>query len=214
MALSATQRQDVPTSEDPERAPSSQPSGPELAPAPSESDAGVSTATLGSLVTDHLDFVWRSLRRFGVPTADVDDATQQVFLIANQKLDRIRTGSERAFLIGVAARVASHARRALQRKEVAEKNLSLTPRGPSPDPEELTQRLEARELLDRVLDSMPLELRTVFALFELEELSVDEIARALLLPRGTVATRLRRSREVFHQGVQALGLDGSARGKP
>lgn len=157
------------------------------------------------LVGDHLDFVWRSLRRFGVPTADVDDATQQVFLIANQKLDKIRPGSERAFLVGVATRVASHARRSLHRREAAELSLSSNPRASNPDPEELTERLEARELLDRVLDTMPLDLRSVFVLFELEELSVDQISRALVLPRGTVATRLRRAREVFHEAARNVG---------
>jgi RNA polymerase sigma-70 factor, ECF subfamily len=157
------------------------------------------------LVQEHLDFVWRSLRRFGVPTADVDDATQQVFLIANQKLDKIRPGSERAFLVGVATRVASHARRSLHRREAAELSLSSNPRADNPDPEELTERLEARELLDRVLDTMPLELRSVFVLFELEELSVDQISRALVLPRGTVATRLRRAREVFHEAARTVG---------
>jgi RNA polymerase sigma-70 factor (ECF subfamily) len=156
------------------------------------------------LVGDHLDFVWRSLRRFGVPAADVDDATQQVFMIANQKLDKIRPGSERAFLVGVATRVASHARRSLHRREAAELNLSSNPRAENPDPEELTERLEARELLDRVLDTMPLDLRSVFVLFELEELSVDQISRALVLPRGTVATRLRRAREVFHEAARTV----------
>jgi RNA polymerase sigma-70 factor, ECF subfamily len=156
------------------------------------------------LVGDHLDFVWRSLRRFGVPGADVDDATQQVFMIANQKLDKIRPGSERAFLVGVATRVASHARRSLHRREAAELNLSSNPRASIPDPEELTERLEARELLDRVLDAMPLDLRSVFVLFELEELSVDQISRALVLPRGTVATRLRRARDVFHEAARTV----------
>ena len=53
---------------------------------------------LRQLVTDHLDFVWRSLRRVGVPTADVDDAAQQVFLIVNDKLARSNRSSERFFL--------------------------------------------------------------------------------------------------------------------
>jgi RNA polymerase sigma-70 factor (ECF subfamily) len=156
------------------------------------------------LVGDHLDFVWRSLRRFGVPAADVDDSTQHVFLIANQKLDKIRPGSERAFLVGIAARVASHARRSLHRREAAEHSLSSNPRAENPDPEELTEQLEARELLDRVLDMLPLELRSVFVLFELEELSTDQIAQALLLPRGTVATRLRRAREVFRDAARTV----------
>lgn len=163
--------------------------------------------TFSRLVTDHVDFVWRSLRRFGVREADVDDATQQVFLVVNDKLAHIKPGQERPFLMGVAMRVASHARRGYQRWEAAEQRLSSDPEGPAPshpNPEELTQRLQARELLDRVLDSMPDPLRTVFVLFEFEDLSVDQIAEVLEIPRGTAATRLRRSREVFQQHAKRV----------
>jgi RNA polymerase sigma-70 factor (ECF subfamily) len=168
--------------------------------------------SLKALVALHLDFVWRSLRRFGVPSADADDATQRVFLIANEKLERIHVGSERSFLIGVAARVAAHARRSYHRREAAESGYSTNPREASPDPEELTQKREDRELLDRALDAMPTELRAVFVLFELEELSIDETATLLSLPRGTVASRLRRAREVFHVQAKLLSGAGTDRG--
>jgi RNA polymerase sigma-70 factor (ECF subfamily) len=169
---------------------------------------------LRQLVADHLDFVWRSLRRFGVPQADVDDATQQVFLIANDKLSRIHPGSERSFLVGVATRVASHVRRSYHRREAAEQRLSVNPQDTTPDPEQLAQRLEARALLDKVLDGMPEELRAVFVLFELEELSIDQTASLLILPRGTVATRLRRAREVFHEQAKMVGAGISMKKKP
>jgi RNA polymerase sigma-70 factor (ECF subfamily) len=120
-------------------------------------------------------------------------------------------GSERSFLIGVAARVASHARRSYHRREAAEISYSTNPREASLDPEELAQKREDRELLDRVLDAMPADLRTVFVLFELEELSVDQTAALLALPRGMVASRLRRAREVFH--VQAKLLSGAGTGR-
>jgi RNA polymerase sigma-70 factor (ECF subfamily) len=167
--------------------------------------AATSPLVLRKLVAEHLDFVWRSLRRFGVPAADVDDATQQVFLIANDKLPKILPGSERSFLVGVATRVASHVRRSYHRREAAELRLSVSPHELTPNPEELTQRVEARALLDQVLDAMPEDLRAVFVLFELEELSIDQTASLLILPRGTVATRLRRAREVFHEQAKLVG---------
>jgi RNA polymerase sigma-70 factor, ECF subfamily len=176
--------------------------------------APASPLVLRKLVAEHLDFVWRSLRRFGVPAADVDDATQQVFLIANDKLSRINPGSERSFLIGVATRVASHVRRSFHRREAAEQRLSVNPHEQTPSPEELAQRVEARALLDKVLDAMPEDLRAVFVLFELEELSIDQTASLLILPRGTVATRLRRAREVFHEQAKIVGAgitDGKGR---
>jgi RNA polymerase sigma-70 factor, ECF subfamily len=159
---------------------------------------------VNDLVNQNIDFVWRMLRRLGVPPDEVDDATQQVFLIANDKMRSIRMGSERAFLIAVATRVASHARRAYQRREAAKQRWSEHPRAVVSDLEHVVQRLEARDLLDRVLDSMPLEVRTVFVMFEMEDLSVDDVARLLELPRGTVASRLRRSRVLFKE--EALRL--------
>lgn len=161
------------------------------------------------LVYEHLAFVWRTLRRFGVRPLDVDDATQRVFLIANDKRASIRPGSERSFLVAVAMRVASHTRRANHRREAAQQRwFEFQASVPAPDGP--ARQAEARDLLDRILDKMPDNLRSVFVLFELEELTIDEIAALLGLPRGTVATRLRRARMVFQE--QAKSLERSPKG--
>ncbi len=176
-------------------------------------EAGPSTDTgptvnaqerFGALVTHNLDFVWRTVRRLGVPASEADDASQQVFVIAHQKLQEIRTGSERAFLVAVATRVASRMRRTIQRREMAQQQLVNTPDLHSPFHAQGVSRVEARDLLDRVLDTMPPEIRVVFVLFELEDLSVDNIAEVLELPRGTVATRLRRARVLFAEASARL----------
>jgi RNA polymerase sigma-70 factor, ECF subfamily len=172
------------------------------------------TLDLRELVASHLDFVWRSLRRLGVREADADDATQQVFLTANEKLLKIKSGSERAFLIGIAIRIASHMRRGYQRRDAAHQRLSSVAAEPNPTPEELTEELQARKLLDRILDEMSEELRVVFVLFELEELSTDEMAALLALPRGTVSSRLRRAREIFHDIAKRLETEHGGRGGP
>lgn len=57
---------------------------------------------------------------------------------------------------------------------------------------------QARMLLDQALDELPIELRTVFVLFELEGLTMAEIADVAALAPGTVASRLRRARAGFH----------------
>jgi RNA polymerase sigma-70 factor (ECF subfamily) len=166
--------------------------------------ASAPASSLAALVSAHLAFVWRSLRRFGVPHADVDDAAQQVFLIARERLASIKPGSERSFLTGVALRVASHARRANQRRDAAHQRF-VEYQSAAAVPEAMAQRMmEARELLDGVLNRMPADLRSVFVLFELEELTIDEVAELLGLPRGTVATRLRRARMVFHDAAKSM----------
>jgi RNA polymerase sigma-70 factor, ECF subfamily len=65
---------------------------------------------------------------------------------------------------------------------------------PDPGPDELVDRDRARAALDAILAAMPLELRAVFVLYELEQLTMAEIAALLELPPGTVASRLRRAR--------------------
>jgi RNA polymerase sigma-70 factor (ECF subfamily) len=124
-------------------------------------------------------------------------------MIANDKLERIHPGSERSFLVAVAMRVASHTRRANQRREAAHQRW-FESQSDTPPAEGPAQQTEARDLLDRVLDKMPDNLRSVFVLFELEELTVDEVAAVLSLPRGTVATRLRRARMVFQEQAKRL----------
>jgi RNA polymerase sigma-70 factor (ECF subfamily) len=57
-------------------------------------------------------------------------------------------------------------------------------------------------VLAEILDGMPLELRTVFILFELEQMTKTEISNVVGIPEGTVVSRLRRAREVFENRVK------------
>jgi RNA polymerase sigma-70 factor (ECF subfamily) len=149
-----------------------------------------------ALVLAHFGPIWRALRRFGLSAADADDAAQQVFWSAVQRLDQIEPGRERAFLYGMAANAAFKVRRTLARRR--EKLTDFDDHvGPQPSSEELLQRRQARELLDRILDALEHDVRVVLVLHEIEQLTAPEIAEALSIPLGTVASRLRRGREQF-----------------
>jgi RNA polymerase sigma-70 factor (ECF subfamily) len=159
---------------------------------------------LRALREEHFEFVWRSLRRLGVAEADTDDAVQQVFIIVADKLEAIDAGSEKSFLFGIALRVASHARRAVQRRsEVDGEGIEEMVDG-APAADELLEQRRARALLDEVLQALPLDVRAVFILFELEEMSLADIARLLEIPQGTAASRLRRGRERFEAEVARI----------
>jgi RNA polymerase sigma-70 factor, ECF subfamily len=160
---------------------------------------------LAALLGEHFRMVWRALRRLGVSPAGVDDAAQEVFIIASNKLQQIEAGQERRFLYGVALRVAANARRArAARPESADPELIDGARALAPSPEALLDRKRARELLDAVLDTLPDELRTAFVLIELEGCTGPELAELLDVPLGTAASRLRRAREAFRQAVTEL----------
>jgi RNA polymerase sigma-70 factor, ECF subfamily len=154
------------------------------------------------LVTNHVDFISRLLRHLGVGDSELEDAVQSVFVTATLKLDHIVPGKERGFLVAIAQRVAFRNRRNFgRRKEVLDEDL-LERSDPAAGPDELADERRALQDLDRILDAMPLELRSVFVLRELEELEGVEIAELLGIPLGTVASRLRRAREDFRERVR------------
>ncbi len=159
---------------------------------------------LRQLFETHFDFVWRSLRRLGVPELTADDAAQEVFMVASRRLAEIEVGRERSYLFATALRIAANARRAIVRRGEHDEEAVETLVDQAPGPDELADRQRARAFLDRVLEAMDLELRAVFVLYELEEMTMAEIAVTLELPPGTVASRLRRAREAFQATVARL----------
>jgi len=155
---------------------------------------------LTALVDAQYDFVWRSVRRLGVRDGDADDAAQHVFLVAARKLDAIREGCERSFLYQTALRVASDYRRSNKRRfEASLTDLpeTIETADPALTTDELLDLRRARAFLDSILDQMPIDLRAVFVLHELEQTTMADIASLLSLPSGTVASRLRRARLQF-----------------
>ncbi len=163
---------------------------------------GDANARLRVLFEAHFDFVWRSVRRLGVDAGAADDAAQEVFVVASRRLDDIEPGKERAFLFGTAMRVAADARRARARKPaVADPDAVDRAPDESASMDDIADRARARALLDAILDEMELELRAVFVLYELEEMTMAEIASCLELAPGTVASRLRRARDDWQARV-------------
>jgi RNA polymerase sigma-70 factor (ECF subfamily) len=156
---------------------------------------------VAGLVRKHYAFVWRLLRRLGLGEGDADDAAQQVFLTASARLESVDPTRERAFLYGVALNVGARARRSLARRREEPLEAASDSEAAEPSAERLMELRQARVLLDRLLDEMPDELRVVFVLFELEELSTPQIAELCQIPVGTAASRLRRAREDFEERV-------------
>jgi RNA polymerase sigma-70 factor (ECF subfamily) len=166
---------------------------------------------LRAIVDAHHAFVWRSLRRLGVAESAVEDGAQQVLVVAARRLADIREGAERAFLFAAALRVASDLRRAARRRlEDASGDAFDAMEHPGRTPEDAANERDARRLLGQVLEAMPLDIRTVFILFELEEMSTSEVAATLEIPQGTVASRLRRGRELFEQNVARINAQAGA----
>ena len=157
-----------------------------------------------ALVRAHFDSVWRVLRRLGVASADVDDAAQQVFWVAVRKITPEPSPTDGAFLLSIAIRVAAEYRRRARNRRETLGHESFERPDPGRTPEERVELKRAVTLADRILESMPWEQRVVFVLYEIEEQTTPEIAHLLQIPVGTAASRLRRARESFAEGVARL----------
>jgi RNA polymerase sigma-70 factor (ECF subfamily) len=165
-----------------------------------DSDASATPESrIRTLVENYFDFIWRLLRRQGLAPPDADDAAQQVFMIATEKVDSIAPGSERGFLYGTAVRVAANTRRATgRRREVAVEGLDSRATDAS-QPDERAELGRAWALLDELFAQLPDELARVLALAEIEQVEVPEIAALEQIPVGTAASRLRRARAAFRE---------------
>lgn len=158
-------------------------------------DEAARRSRLEKMFRAHHELVWRTLRRLGLGPEQAADAAQQAFLIAAERLNDIRQGSERAFLFGTAIRLARTAYRSSRRFQLEDDMDHRADAGSKV--EDLVDRRRAVELADRVLAQMEPSLLTVFVLFEIEGLSTPEIAELVGVPLGTAASRLRRAREAF-----------------
>jgi len=158
--------------------------------------------TLEELYQEHFAFVWRTVRRLGVPPALVDDAVQDVFNVAHRRLAEFEgRSSPRTWLFAIARRVvADHRRRAARTTAPLPAELEDGAAGPL----ESAQRAEAARLVHAILETLDEDKRAVFVLADLEQMPAPEIAQALDIGVNTVYSRLRAARAAFEAALLRL----------
>ncbi|MBL9021368.1 MAG: RNA polymerase sigma factor [Myxococcales bacterium] len=176
---------------------------PDEAAVPDASAASGTRASFEALYDEHVDRIYRSLRRFGVAESSLDDAVQEVFVTAYRRLDAFEGRSSLStWLCGIALHVArSHRRHARRHPETPTEDPSVLD-GPSEGSLERTiEDAEAVRILAGLLDELDDDKREAFVLSELEQLSAPEIAASLGINVNTAYARIRAARAAFEQAV-------------
>jgi RNA polymerase sigma-70 factor (ECF subfamily) len=165
-------------------------------------DAPASGVTLDALYRAHATTVARWATHLGGPRVDVEDAVHEVFLVVSERLAEFRGDAKiTTWLYRITERVVRGARR----RERVRSWLTFVRRGdverslapPRPSPVEELERRQSRDVVYRILDRLAEKYRRVLVLFELEELSGEEIAALTGVKLATVWVHLHRARALF-----------------
>ena len=170
---------------------------------------------LGVLYVRYARFV-RSIvtRVVGVSGSEADDVTQEVFLVLLDKASGYGdSGRLKAFLCGIAVRQArSRRRRQWFRDAILRRFAGRVPGAAAMAESSMDTDLGTRAEVRRALQVLPEPQRQVLLLHVLENLSGEEIARALGVSPNTVWTRLHRARQAMRRVLSADGTSDTREG--
>jgi RNA polymerase sigma-70 factor (ECF subfamily) len=182
--------------------------------APAAVGAVVGGAAAGSdprsVYRSHFSFVWRNLRRLGVPRAQAEDAAQDVFLVVHRRWDSYdaRWASVETWLFGIVLRVSRDYRRSAWRRlwrfDPATTSEEAMTRVSSQNarPDELAAAREATLMLEQILAELSENKRAVFIMVDIEQMTVPEAAQVLEVNANTAYWRLKAAREEFQRALQ------------
>jgi RNA polymerase sigma-70 factor, ECF subfamily len=168
-------------------------------------------AAVARLYREQQAFVWRNARRLGCADEWVDDAVQEVFLVAARRLHELTPDANlRGWLFAIVFRVVQRLQRNRARYRVrihrySETQLDATQKS-AEDSSHAARQL--RELLSRLDEAK----RVVVILVELEGMTSAEVAKLLGVPQGTVDTRLRAARKRLQELIEHARFQNE--GKP
>ena len=153
----------------------------------------LSQEEFAAAVRSHGRRMYRAARAVLDSDADAEDAVAQAVLQAWQSLDRLRDKSAvRPWLVKIAVNCA-YAQRRKQGRLVYLEDLPDEPAAPE------APRYDG---LWEAVSALPSERRVVVTLFYYEGMSVEQVAKCLGVPKGTVKSRLSRARQQLKEMLQ------------
>jgi len=164
-----------------------------------------------ALFRRHAAWTARYVTQLGFRGQDVEDIVQETFLVAHRRGGFLEGPAKpTTWLAQIALRVGMAQRRSTRRAPVADEHIE---RAPSSTADPLSGAMSSQALANtqRALDTLPMDQRALFVLFEIEGESCEALAQAFGVPIGTVYSRLHRARAEFLQEYRRLTADQKTR---
>jgi RNA polymerase sigma-70 factor, ECF subfamily len=159
------------------------------------------------LYDGHFDFAYRTARRLGLPDADVEDAVQEAFEVAFNRLGDFRRGRFSTWLFRIVANIVAARIRRRRVRDFFGSILLASADETDPSPEGRVSARRTLSIVQSILRALPREKREVFALHEIEGLSHQQIADLVGARVETVRTRLFYARREFERRARRLGIE-------
>jgi RNA polymerase sigma-70 factor (ECF subfamily) len=170
--------------------------------APVASHEGVARGDCLGVFEREFDYVCVTLRRLGVPPSDIEDLAHEVFLVMYRRWDVYDPAHAiRAWLFGIAFRVAARHRKKL-RRETLQPSPEIEDTAPGPD--QAVAAHQARAIVAAALQEIPLKRRAVFVMHCIDNVAMREVASILSIPMFTAYSRLRKARKEFEAAVTSI----------
>jgi RNA polymerase sigma-70 factor, ECF subfamily len=170
--------------------------------------------TLQEVYARHSGFVWRIVRRMGVPEHGVEDVMHEVFLVVHRRLPEYDGRvAMTTWLYQLSRGVVSNQRRSWAREQRRLALVDAKP-APAPDPEAQTGQGQAAAFVRAFLEQLDPDKREVFELAELEGLPMPEVAELVGINLNTAYSRLRAARQLFQRAVTRMRAADEGRATP
>ena len=169
-----------------------------------------------------VDSLYASAIRLSRNPADAEDLVQETYLKAFKARRRFEPGTNmKAWLFTILHNTFLNSRRQAARHKVSVDSEAVElaaedSTGPAESPEELLVRSTLDADLRAALDQMPDLFRQAVWLRDVEDFSYAEIAKMLMVPIGTVMSRISRGRrllaELLRQGGRGARIEAEPAG--
>ena len=134
---------------------------------------------------------------------DLEDVSQEVFIKIHKKLDEFRGDAKLSTWIAtIAYRTAVNhlKKKKVQAEEYDQEEMGHKEHFVSNEtPESLTSKIEMKQVVRKLVDSLPPKYKTVLSLYHLEEYSYQEIEEITGMPEGTVKNYIFRARKLLKE---------------